>query len=146
MKRTLAFISAILLMSTCAEAACRRQVIYYPSSGRVVVQSSGCSRYTVSKNYGTTSKTTWTTQNTTQNTTSSNQTQTTQVSASTAEKILELVNKQRAAYGLSALKLDAALSKTAQAKATWESIRDGYTSAEEGDDIIETVKERIAAL
>lgn len=36
--------------------------------------------------------------------------------------------------------------KTAQAKATWESIRDGYTSAEEGDDIIETVKERIAAL
>ena len=36
--------------------------------------------------------------------------------------------------------------KTAQARATWESIRDGYTASEEGDDIIETVKERIATL
>ena len=36
--------------------------------------------------------------------------------------------------------------KTAQAKATWESIRDGYTPYEEGDDIIETVNQRIAAL
>ena len=36
--------------------------------------------------------------------------------------------------------------KTAQAKATWESIRDGYVSSSEDDDIIETVNQRIAAL
>lgn len=36
--------------------------------------------------------------------------------------------------------------KIAQAKATWESIRDGYTPYGEGDDIIETVNQRIAAL
>ena len=34
----------------------------------------------------------------------------------------------------------------AQARATWESIRDGYTPGFEGDDIIETVNQRIAAL
>ena len=36
--------------------------------------------------------------------------------------------------------------KVAQARATWESIRDGYTPYEEGDDIIESVNQRIAAL
>ena len=36
--------------------------------------------------------------------------------------------------------------KTAQAKATWESIRDGYTAFGEGDDIIETVNQRLASL
>ena len=36
--------------------------------------------------------------------------------------------------------------KTSQAKATWESIRDGYSSYGEGDDIIETVNQRLASL
>jgi tetratricopeptide (TPR) repeat protein len=36
--------------------------------------------------------------------------------------------------------------KTAQARATWESIRDGYTPGFDGDDIIETVNQKIAAL
>ena len=36
--------------------------------------------------------------------------------------------------------------KIAQAKATWESIRDGYTAYGEGDDVLESVNQRIAAL
>lgn len=36
--------------------------------------------------------------------------------------------------------------KTAQARATWESIRDGYTPYGEGDDIIESVNQRISSL
>ena len=36
--------------------------------------------------------------------------------------------------------------KTTQAKATWESIRDGYTAYGEGDDIVETVNQRLASL
>ena len=36
--------------------------------------------------------------------------------------------------------------KIAQARATWESIRDGYTAYGEGDDVLESVNQRIAAL
>ena len=36
--------------------------------------------------------------------------------------------------------------QNAQAKATWESIRDGYTAYGEGDDIIESVNQRLASL
>lgn len=36
--------------------------------------------------------------------------------------------------------------KVSQARATWESIRDGYTASGEGDDILESVNQRIASL
>ena len=36
--------------------------------------------------------------------------------------------------------------KLSQARATWESIRDGYTPSSEGDDILESVNQRIASL
>ncbi len=143
MKKILCVISAAVLMSTSVQAACSRRVKIYPQNDRAVVYSANykdINEFLYSLYGGRPKTTEATTEPTTEATTEAKEKPTSQApnvaekpaedvtkASSVSDKVLEIVNRERAANGLSALKLDTALSKVAQAKAE-DMLKNNYFS------------------